>query len=115
MRLNQPCGCSAVRVFSRAGVGCVLVLSCLVALSCLDFRFTLYTAVLSFEIMFPFGLWVFESGWLLDHSELVSGVRVESSVRAGVWLWRLPAVYRSIDKTGKRKKEAAHLVLCSSI
>ena len=32
---------------------------------------TLYTAVMSFEILFPFGLWVFEPGWLLDHSRLV--------------------------------------------
>ena len=40
----------------------VLVLSCLL---------TLYTAVMSFEILFPFGLWVFEPGWLLDHSQLV--------------------------------------------
>ena len=41
-------------------------------LSCLLF---LYTAVMSFEILFPFvlqfGLWVFEPGWLLDHSQLV--------------------------------------------
>ena len=33
------------------------VLSCLLAL---------YTAVMSFEILFPFGLWVFEPGWLLN-------------------------------------------------
>ena len=39
-----------------------LVLSCLL---------TLYTAVMSFEILFPFGLWVFEPGWLLVHSQLV--------------------------------------------
>jgi len=26
---------------------------------------------MSFEILFPFGLWVFEPGWLLDHSQLV--------------------------------------------
>ena len=39
-----------------------LVLSCLL---------TLYTAVMSFEIPFPFGLWVFEPGWVLDHSQLV--------------------------------------------
>ena len=39
-----------------------LVLSCLL---------TLYTAVMSFEILFPFGLWVFEPDWLLDHSQLV--------------------------------------------
>ena len=32
-----------------------LVLSCLL---------TLYTAVMSFEILFPFGLWVFEPDWL---------------------------------------------------
>jgi len=38
-----------------------LVLSCLL---------TLYTAVMSFEILLPFGLWVFEPGWLLDHSQL---------------------------------------------
>ena len=42
-------------------------LSCLV-LSCL---LTLYTAVMSFEILFPFGLWVSEPGWLLNHSQLV--------------------------------------------
>ena len=24
---------------------------------------------MSFEILFPFGLWVFEPGWLLDHSQ----------------------------------------------
>ena len=36
-----------------------LVLSCLL---------TLYTAVMSFEILFPFGLWVSEPGWLLNHS-----------------------------------------------
>ena len=40
----------------------VLVLSCLL---------TLYTAVMSFEILFPFGLWVFEPDWLLNHSQLV--------------------------------------------
>ena len=39
-----------------------LVLSCLL---------TLYTAVMSFEILFPFGLWVFEPDWLLNHSQLV--------------------------------------------
>ena len=39
-----------------------VVLSCLV-LSCL---LTLYTAVMSFEILFPFGLWVSEPGWLLS-------------------------------------------------
>ena len=50
---------------SRAyGVRCEL---CLV-LSCL---LTLYTAVMSFEILFPFGLWVFEPDWLLNHSQLV--------------------------------------------
>ena len=37
-------------------------------LSCL---LTLYTAVMSFEILFPFGLWVSEPGWLLNHSQLV--------------------------------------------
>ena len=42
--------------------GILLVLSCLL---------TLYTAVMSFEILFPFGLWVFEPGWLLNHSQLV--------------------------------------------
>ena len=41
-----------------------LVLSCLLLL-------TLYTAVMSFEILFPFGLWVFEPDWLLNHSQLV--------------------------------------------
>ena len=46
---------------SRLSVLC-LVLSCL---------FTLYTAVMSFEISVPFGLWVFGPGWLLDHSQLV--------------------------------------------
>ena len=30
-----------------------------------------YTAVMSFKILFPFGLWVFEPDWLLDHSQLV--------------------------------------------
>ena len=40
----------------------LLVLSCLL---------TLYTAVMSFEILFPFGLWVFEPDWLLNHSQLV--------------------------------------------
>ena len=30
-----------------------------------------YTAVMSFEILFPFGLWVSEPGWLLNHSQLV--------------------------------------------
>ena len=39
-----------------------LVLSCLL---------TLHTAVMSFEILFPFGLWVFEPDWLLNHSQLV--------------------------------------------
>ena len=35
-------------------------------LSCL---LTLHTAVMSFEILFPFGLWVFGPGWLqLNHS-----------------------------------------------
>ena len=42
--------------------GSCLVLSCLL---------TLYTAVMSFEILFPFGLWVFEPDWLLNHSQLV--------------------------------------------
>ena len=42
-------------------------LSCLV-LSCL---LTLYTAVMSFEILFPFGLWVIEPDWLRNHSQLV--------------------------------------------
>ena len=37
-------------------------------MSCL---LTLYTAVMSFEILFPFGLWVSEPGWLLNHSQLV--------------------------------------------
>ena len=27
--------------------------------------------VMSFEILFPFGLWVSEPGWLLNHSQLV--------------------------------------------
>ena len=45
----------------RSGFLC-LVLSCLL---------TLYTAVMSFEILFPFGLWVSEPGWLLNHSQLV--------------------------------------------
>ena len=40
----------------------VLVLSCLL---------TLYTSVMSFGILFPFGLWVSEPGWLLNHSQLV--------------------------------------------
>ena len=44
------------------GVPPCLVLSCLL---------TLYTAVMSFEILFPFGLWVSEPGWLLNHSQLV--------------------------------------------
>ena len=39
-----------------------LVLSCLL---------TLYTAVMSFGSLFPFGLWVFEPDWLLNHSQLV--------------------------------------------
>ena len=39
-----------------------LVLSCLL---------TLYTAVMSFEILFPFGLWVFEPDGLFNHSQLV--------------------------------------------
>ena len=43
------------------------VCACLV-LSCL---LTLYTAVMSFEILFPFGLWVFEPDWLFNHSQLV--------------------------------------------
>ena len=37
-------------------------------LSCL---LTLYTAVMSFEILFPFGLWVSEPDRLLNHSQLV--------------------------------------------
>ena len=41
-----------------------LVLSCLLTL-------LVYTAVMSFEILFPFGLWVFEPDWLLNHSQLV--------------------------------------------
>ena len=45
----------------RSRAAC-LVLSCLL---------TLYTAVMSFEILFPFGLWVFEPDWLLNHSQLV--------------------------------------------
>ena len=41
-------------------------------LSCL---LTVYTAVMSFEILFPFGLWVSEPGWLLIWSvpELTDG------------------------------------------
>ena len=27
--------------------------------------------LMSFEILFPFGLWVFEPDWLLNHSQLV--------------------------------------------
>ena len=48
----------------RGGAEAIIerVLSCLLAL---------YTAVMSFEILFPFGLWVFEPGWLLNHSQLV--------------------------------------------
>ena len=43
-------------------VDACLVLSCLL---------TLYTAVMSFEILFPFGLWVFfEPDRLLNHSQL---------------------------------------------
>ena len=34
----------------------------------LFFFLTLYTAVMSFEILFPFGLWVSEPGWLLGAS-----------------------------------------------
>ena len=46
--------------------------SCHPALSCLvSCLLTLYTAVMSFEILFPFGLWVSEPGWLLNHSQLV--------------------------------------------
>ena len=45
---------------------CCAAGSCLV-LSCL---LILYTAVMSFEILFPFGLWVSEPGWLLNHSQL---------------------------------------------
>ena len=48
-------------LFVRYPLSC-LVLSCLLAL---------YTAVMSFEILFPFGLWVFEPGWLFNHSQLV--------------------------------------------
>ena len=46
----------------RTGRAQHLVLSCLL---------TFYTAVMSFEILFPFGLWVFEPDWLLNHSQLV--------------------------------------------
>ena len=48
--------------FPDVNVVLCLVLSCLL---------TLYTAVMSFEILFPFGLWVSEPGWLLNHSQLV--------------------------------------------
>ena len=44
-------------------------LSCLYE-SCL-LLVALYAAVMSFEILFPFGLWVSEPGWLLNHSQLV--------------------------------------------
>ena len=47
---------------SASDNGTGLVLSCLL---------TLYTAVMSFEILFPFGLWVSEPDWLLNHSQLV--------------------------------------------
>ena len=43
-------------------------------LSCL---LTLYTAVMSFEILFPFGLWVFvfEPDCLLNHNQQSAGTR----------------------------------------
>ena len=40
-----------------------------VVLSCL---LIFCTAVMIFEILFLFGLWVFEPDWLLNHSQLVS-------------------------------------------
>ena len=55
---NRRIGGCGTRVNDQA----CLVLSCLL---------TLYTAVMSFEILFPFGLWVSEPGWLLNHSQLV--------------------------------------------
>ena len=64
--LFDDCGLRAflteVRNGSPSSQVHVTVLSCL---------FTLYTAVMSFEILFPFGLWVFEPDWLLNHSQLV--------------------------------------------
>ena len=70
MALQNPerKGRSATRLFffegdrPSRGEASRLVLSCLL---------TLYTAVMSFEILFPFGLWVSEPGWLLNHSQLV--------------------------------------------
>ena len=67
-RVEVPCAAGSAIAGSafECGVedsqGPGLVLSCLL---------TLYTAVMSFEILFPFGLWVSEPGWLLNHSQLV--------------------------------------------
>ena len=53
-------GAAVAFAFRAARAGpVVVVLSCLLAL---------YTAVMSFEILFPFGRWVFEPDWLLDHT-----------------------------------------------
>ena len=48
-----------------------LVLSIIGLITLCTAVMTFYTAVMSFEILFPFGLWVFEPDWLLNHSQLV--------------------------------------------
>ena len=53
-------------MFSCANVGAPLLASSGV-----------YTAVMSFEILFPFGLLVFEPDWLFNHSHGPASVRRE--------------------------------------
>ena len=40
-----------------------------------------------FEILFPFGLWVFEPGWLLDHSQIggFKQAELELELLSAVW------------------------------
>ena len=48
---------------------------------------------MSFEILFPFGLWVFGPGWLLDHSQLVWRRPCSSQNESG----RCPSVNSGTD------------------
>ena len=62
---------------------------------------TLYTAVMSFEILFPFGLWVSEPGWLL--STTVS------------WCGGVPVSLKLLFKLGVgavRQSILARIILC---
>jgi len=57
---------------------------------------------MSFEILFPFGLWVSEPGWLLNHSQLV---------------WRCPCFSQIVVQIGSGCSPSVnsgtdHMVLC---